>query len=213
MACPAPPHWDLPVSQWLAVLPSQILRSAAQPKRASGPFPPFWNTPLTLPHPSPQGLPGLAGPRSLKACELTLGTELWGPQSRKADSQTGLAIPHSTEAGPARQDARTQEEMPDGLSLSVGFRKIPAWKIPCLSHTTVWALLDNSDSNEKTNKQTNPPKTSSRGAFLSERECSFSLVGSPRPEKWAWIRLLAKVLPSKETAGREQPLCSYLCPC
>lgn len=159
MACPAPPHWDLPISQWLAVLPSQILRSAAQPKRASGPFPPFWNTPLTLPHPSPQGLPGLAGPRSLKACELTLGTELWGPQSRKADSQTGLAIPHSTEAGPARQDARTQEEMPDGLSLSVGFRKIPAWKIPCLSHTTVWALLDNSDSNEKTNKQTNPPKT------------------------------------------------------
>lgn len=30
------------------------------------------------PTPSPQGLPGLAGARSLKACELTLGTELQG---------------------------------------------------------------------------------------------------------------------------------------
>lgn len=30
------------------------------------------------PTPSPQGLPGLAGARSLRACELTLGTELQG---------------------------------------------------------------------------------------------------------------------------------------
>lgn len=33
------------------------------------------------PTPSPQGLPGLAGVGSLKACELTLGTELRGPWS------------------------------------------------------------------------------------------------------------------------------------
>lgn len=31
-----------------------------------------------VPTPSPQGLPGLAGAGSLQACELTLGTELWG---------------------------------------------------------------------------------------------------------------------------------------
>lgn len=30
------------------------------------------------PTPSPQGLPGLAGAWSLRACELTLGTELQG---------------------------------------------------------------------------------------------------------------------------------------
>lgn len=61
------------------VLPSQVLRSS--PAREG-----LWAIPSlqehwSLPSPSPQGMPGLAGAGSLKACELTLGTELWGPQS------------------------------------------------------------------------------------------------------------------------------------
>lgn len=43
----------------------------------------------------------------------------------RADSQTGLAFPHPVEAGPAGQDAPTEEETLDRQSLSKGFRKIP----------------------------------------------------------------------------------------
>lgn len=55
----------------------------------------------------------------------------------RADSQTGLAVPHPGEAGPAGQATQAQEEKSIRLSLSVGFRKIPAWKISCPPHTTI----------------------------------------------------------------------------
>ena len=65
--------------------------------------------------------------------------------------------------------------MSDGLSLSVDFRKIPAWKIPCPPHTTLWAFLDNSDSTEKT------PETSSRGCFHQKKNAPFFLGVPLRP--------------------------------
>lgn len=65
-------------SAW-QVLPSQVLRSGPAQEG-------LWAVPslleyMSVPTPSPQGMPGLAGARSLKACELTLGTELRGPRS------------------------------------------------------------------------------------------------------------------------------------
>lgn len=57
----------------------QVLRPSPVPEG-------LWAVPSLLeysfvPTPSPQGMPGLAGAGSLKACELTLGTELQGPRS------------------------------------------------------------------------------------------------------------------------------------
>ena len=72
-------------------------------ERTSGPFPPSGML-HQCSHTSPQGLVGLAGAGSLQACELTLGSELWGI------SELPLAglIPKPVwpSLNPAEQDAR-----------------------------------------------------------------------------------------------------------
>lgn len=60
-------------------------------------------------------------------CERTLGTELWGTSESAGLTPKPVWLSLTQCGGWAsRAGCRNQEEMPDGLGLSVGFRKIPA---------------------------------------------------------------------------------------
>lgn len=134
----------------------------ALPPRSSG----------TCPQPSPLGLAGSAGAWRLQACELTLGTELQGTSEPELQ---GWFSNRSGRPSPCWAGPQTPEEMPDRLSLSVGFRKIPAWKVLCLPPTTVCSLPSRiAHLVEKTtpNKLKRP--------FSSKENATFPLMMPPR---------------------------------
>lgn len=110
----------------------------------------------------------------------------------RADSQTGLAVPDRAEAGPAGQDAWTQEEMSDGLSLPGGFRKIPAWKIPCLPGPS-WI----------TQIQVKKHPKQAQGDIFIRKRLLLPLASAPQPEGWAWEGCWPKCCHQRRPAGKE----------
>lgn len=99
MACPAQPYMFSRAGQ---VLPPLVLWSRPA-ERACGPCLLEYSS---VPIPSSQGLPGLAGAGSLQACELTLGTELWGT----LEPAGLIPKPVWLSLNPAGQDAWTRPE-------------------------------------------------------------------------------------------------------